>query len=428
MYLNEEFDLTLESVASSTTKLMNEAFFTIFENDGDSTAAQMSFLNIFRAWCKQLATVIEEYKIRSKIRKRLYVVNRMMKRVPSLRKTKWQFRTFGTLAKDKKGYYIKDIRSAIDIAKNASAALQYVGDERMRLLINNYHSYHSGYDMMYIMTLEEAVGFLNNIVYSMNEELPYHLRELMNFDVAKQMVRDGEVDTAIEVKEKMSDIMACITNTAHIMSLNIDSVFHDFDTAIYSTMDKITDKYVIRSKKESSIFKELRKNSKKVAKMTYCNIDFDVYELPIKNSTCLNYAGSSIYVHNGFFELPIGFQEAILFHEIGHRVNGDFDNIEGVVDEEELFERFKKEAKKFDKIVRRSRDFRNDTSLNNDDELLYLLVELEADRFASRFVGKNIMRKTLTTHFDYGLDTNSEISDLARRFNKFRMKIRTRMI
>ena len=86
-------------------------------------------------------------------------------------------------------------------------------------------------------------------------------------------------------------------------------------------------------------------------------------------------------------------QRAIILHEIGHYEMGHF-GIHQLPDEVARLKQLEKDIKKFYRLTNEAYT----QFIHNDDELVYLLIELEADRFAAKEVGKYGIATALNLH------------------------------
>lgn len=215
---------------------------------------------------------------------------------------------------------------------------------------------------------------------------------------------------------------------------NYDMLVKGVGNCVYNTIDNYSKRYVEKTANALKSYKELEGT---YGKLTYHDtIEIGKYKARIyssnrKDMTAINYKGNIIVVEKGFFDQPIDVQEAILYHEIGHYMNGDFgkdkpgvNNISSEADMQKFVRKFKKS---FDKEVNKSiyRDIIHDTY---DNELIYLMVEVKADRYSAERIGKKKLSSTLKSRFDTYIDNDPNLTDAEKDYNKEYMNIRTRLI
>ena len=127
--------------------------------------------------------------------------------------------------------------------------------------------------------------------------------------------------------------------------------------------------------------------------ITFGNHTFELYMLPVEYVSCSNLMGNKIYADKTFFQMSKPMQRAIILHEIGHYEMGHF-GIHQLPDEVARLKQLEKDIKKFYRLTNEAYT----QFIHNDDELVYLLVELEADRFAAKEVGKYGIAAALNLH------------------------------
>jgi hypothetical protein len=184
--------------------------------------------------------------------------------------------------------------------------------------------------------------------------------------------------------------------------MNFEAIQYD----IGKKFSKLTENTAEKVVQKNISYKAIKEHSNFVKEITYGTDTYKIYETEYKNVSALNYGGSIIYVENGFFNLPKGYQLATLYHEIGHSQCKHFrpkgfksnDINKGynftIDDTEKIVRQIKKDLNKFLFKVSLS-PFSTEERYQNGEEFLYLLLEWEADRFAVGVVGKRLVRKSL---------------------------------
>lgn len=157
---------------------------------------------------------------------------------------------------------------------------------------------------------------------------------------------------------------------------------------------------------------ELEKKSKVVKEYHFGDITITVHELPIKSACAYNRMGKDIYVDQMFCEYPPDVQKAIIYHEIGHTMNGHFGTLFAKNDTIDA-RRMAHQIKKFKQLLFYSRF----GDAIGDDELIYIMVENEADRFASQMVGKKTLDASIKIRMDRKLysDIPKDINNITER-------------
>lgn len=139
----------------------------------------------------------------------------------------------------------------------------------------------------------------------------------------------------------------------------------------------------------------LEKKSPVVATYQFGELTINVHELPVLSATAYNRDGTDVFVDQMFKEYPRAIQKAIIYHEIGHLANGHFGTLDKQNDTVDA-RRIAHQVKKYKRMVSRS-VFKEDM---DDDELIYIMVESEADKYAAKFVGKKTVDASLKIRMD----------------------------
>lgn len=139
----------------------------------------------------------------------------------------------------------------------------------------------------------------------------------------------------------------------------------------------------------------LEKKSPVVATYQFGESTINVHELPVLSAAAYNRDGTDVFVDQMFKEYPRAVQKAIIYHEIGHLANGHFGTLDKQNDTVDA-RRMAHQVKKYKRMVSRS-VFKEDM---DDDELIYIMVESEADNYAAKFVGKKTVDASLKIRMD----------------------------
>lgn len=139
----------------------------------------------------------------------------------------------------------------------------------------------------------------------------------------------------------------------------------------------------------------LEKKSPVVATYQFGELTINVHELPVLSAAAYNRDGTDVFVDQMFKEYPRAVQKSIIYHEIGHLANGHFGTLDKQNDTVDA-RRMAHQVKKYKRMVSRS-VFKEDM---DDDELIYIMVESEADNYAAKFVGKKTVDASLKIRMD----------------------------
>lgn len=303
-----------------------------------------------------------------------------------------------------------------------------VENRRVYDLLKKYH-FQTGYeDKFYDVTLNGMVTYLDDALVAIKDEQKQMISKLFQFkkDAEEYANEPGFVEC---VKSAFKFICNKFKRKAEILCYNFDSMVYQFHRMVYSDVHKTAES--LRPKKEPSK-KQIREHSEKIDTIKVAGLTIDVYRTEYDNiSSFICENGTQIYLENNLFKYPKGYQKAILYHEIGHSASGHFGG-NGMRDEYEQMKQIKHDMKRFDKLVQKS-NFSPTKSLNDDSELLYILIELDADRFSAKHgAGSVSMKKALYWDFkdqlEAVLDKHKKEDRLIIDYNMERNKIRTTLL
>ena len=144
---------------------------------------------------------------------------------------------------------------------------------------------------------------------------------------------------------------------------------------------------------------DMEDHAKVIGTYKFNDVTITVHELPVLTSISYNRNGTDVFIDQTFKRYPKAIQKAIIYHEIGHLANGHFGTLTTSNDTIDA-RRMAHQIKKYKRIVKHSA-FKNDM---DDDELVYILIESEADRYASKCIGKRTMDTSLKIHMRHYAD------------------------
>lgn len=308
--------------------------------------------------------------------------------------------------------------------------------------LEHHELYKAGWDTFYKIKIKEVPSLYIEVDQKLEasiEEIKSNLKDLTSYFEKIDKRSPSQYNKNI-FKKFFKKIMTSIKRDIDNITMNFEAIQYEIGKKFSKLTEHTANKVVKRDISDNLIIK----NSSFIKEIKYGDDVYKIYETKYKNVSAMNYAGSLIYVENGFFDLPKGYQLAIIYHEIGHNeckhfkpdrfkphtINKDVDI--PIEDTEKLVAQIQKDLHKF--LYRLSfSPFKHDDRYTNGEEFIYLLVEWQADRFASNIVGKRLVRKALTSHFDDTLKSKPMYNDPKKqkmhyKYNMNRMNIRTKNI
>ena len=205
-----------------------------------------------------------------------------------------------------------------------------------------------------------------------------------------------------------TDYIAKILKTAmsHIKLLamrliySIEGLLVNYKKRLVATIDTAGQKYLNDWRKINGkyAYGEIEKVSKYRTTYTFGDQEFKVFELPFDIHSAFINRRNEIYVDKEFFTYPRCMQKAILYHEIGHLMQGHFGPTQRIWSDKEVkeiernFYKYRKKLKKMDISP-------------SDDVYASILIEADADSFSSKIVGRRTFKKSMGTHINRSLDT-----------------------
>ena len=229
----------------------------------------------------------------------------------------------------------------------------------------------------------------------------------------------------------MTDIKLLAMRTIY----TVEGLLVNFKKKIVNEIDTTGQKYFNDWVKEKGryAYQDVAKASTYRTSYTFGKQVFQVYELPFNIHSAFINRDNKIYVDKEFFTYPVCMQKAILYHEIGHFIQGHFDPRQRIWSEKEIkelernFRSYREKVKKTDLVP-------------SEDVMASILIEADADRFASKIVGKRTYRKSTDVHMNRVLDseflmrsgqvegTLPEEKERIKRVNKELQKLRLELV
>lgn len=417
--LDNTFQTSIEYLSMVNENVITDTISSVKE-------AIHKMLKGFNGFCSQKKEILNLYKTKKELNKKIAYVNRLLKKNPSL----------GNETIVIRGYNGKimnpDLQEEIQFLKNmmANVKTKYT-DKDVYYFFTQYMMSRSGWDNFYKIKISAIPELYVEVTKSIDKEIDE--LESTLYDFSKYL------ETANEIENKLNVFTAVINGIQHtlsrridILTMNLEVIQYNIGEAVNKLVHKKLTKVVVTPKDDKKIIE----GAEKVKTITYGDETYDIYKTKYKNISCMNYGGFNIYVDNEFFDMPRGYQLAILYHEIGHQQcqhfkPKDMNKPITVEDEEKLMKRIKADMHMFYYYVNNYSMFRSD-DYRDGTELIYLLTEWDADRFAAKQIGKSLVRSALTTRFNNMLDSDKHMSDPKNRkikeYNKDRMRVRTSLI
>lgn len=286
---------------------------------------------------------------------------------------------------------------------------------------------------VYKSTVKDLYKSCGNSLDAYDEHIEEIKKDLLS---VKRIIQKSKYNNSRGIINEFVDFCKILKESVQhqytIIVLQTELLHDSLRFLVHKKINNAEFKYVESSTKVNKNFIKSIEND--FGKLTYKqtrkigNFKVRIYESNKPNSSALIYDGKCIIVEKGFFDIPEGMQEAIIYHEIGHYMSGDFgfDDESKYPSERENIKYVKKVKKYFDKEINKS-IFKDDYYDIYDSELLYLLGENNADNYSAKFLGKKLVKTTLMEHISDILKNNG-YTENNYRFNMDRMKIRTNLI
>lgn len=323
----------------------------------------------------------------------------------------------------------KDVDEMILFAKNMFAITDIkIGDPEIYKYFKDYTMRRSGWDKLYEIKIKDIPSLYKSAIKNIDttiENLELTLHDIQHYIDSEEVTSQKKKNIGMMFEA----IKEAISNHFNILAMNIEVIQYEVNIALHKKTEEMASKFV-----KTPSDKLAMKNSTKVREITYGNDVYSIYETDYPNISCFNYGGNDIYVDKGFFDLPKGYQLAILYHEIGHqqckhfrpKSKKELNNLK-VEDDSEIIKRITQDSMRFYANVHRHSRYSD--AYDDGSELMYLLLEWDADRFASKMVGKLNMKSALFNRFRRNLNTKYKNPTTNQKdiidFNNDRMMLRT---
>ena len=271
----------------------------------------------------------------------------------------------------------------------------------IEVICEEYMKRKAGWDNWYTINVDTAATMYDVTIDNIDKSIKELKKSIYNFStyVDKSNMDKSEKEEIIVIV--LNTIKDSINKKFDIMVMNMEAMKYEMVRFINEDLDEASDKVVVNKKEPSA--RKIMKTAELYGTITYGGDTYNIYKTTVSNISCFNYGGHDIYLDKDFFDLPKGYQLAILYHEIGHNVSGHFGLTKKelkkidipIEDEEKLLKRIKKDIKNFTFHESKRSIYRHTKDDEYYEELLYILVELDADRFSIKNIGKRLMSNSL---------------------------------
>ncbi len=266
--------------------------------------------------------------------------------------------------------------------------------------LKNIFSKCCGSDPQAYVTIDGLCNLCTRFVDDLQKEradLKYNLTHISK--IIKNMSDDlsttyiSKLFTLISSKLKQKSICAMYNISSFWDCLkSIGSEYIDYQSGKLATLSGKD------YKDEADFIQKVMKGANLVEEIDVMGRTFKIYATKYDGLAASIVDGVNIYVDKNFYKQPVSVQKGVIFHEIGHYVNGHFGPVKAV----DYAKKLKQIRKDYDKFVRLATHSKFKDYFD-DEEFIYLMCELEADRYANENIGgftaKHALRKQSDQYF-----------------------------
>lgn len=427
---NLEFEIFLDEASNRLTNELDAIIIEsmIYMEAGEDNRRGIIALinrmtNAFYDYLQDIKKLNDFKKIKKEVDSSLKIYEKAIKKFPDWENKKISLAVIpGDVIGDKQHKIDKSSYLNID---DMMVRIKTINDNSIQNIMNEYIKRKKAYAGYFNVPAKYAC----KVVLQYSDLIDKNITECEN-NIKKfsAYIKDADIDhnEMIDAMKSMIEIYKddCETNLYKCKN-NISVLKYSIGSSIENTM-RIYCSIFFKNTPFIKDDKKMMENSKFVKKLSIGDVDFNIYEMPEENTICFNYKGFDVYVNKGFFNLPEAVQLGVLYHEVGHFMQGHFDNDHVGVEQRETIKKLKKKLFMFHWSVWNS-SWTNEPILNNNAELVYILVENEADEYASNIIGKSAYKNGVGAHINSSLmkaanGTNNKL------FNKFRNDTRMKMM
>lgn len=418
-----EFELSLYKLDTAFEMMINSDIinYDIYTEKSSNTPSKikaliLKYFIICDTYLNNVLKLFELYKQKRDVQKNIKIMERVIKKNPEIAKQKIRYRIYDNW-KD-----IIDFETSI--TNNLAYRIENLDDEYINSIIDAYYKDidTESYDSPEV-TIEEALKDTIDVIKDIDNAIAKQKKILKTTSSKLSKSKNLTAKHVSLIKKLLLSVQKSIQRLTFKSSIRLDYLYNEIHKAVEKTITDESKEYTIRKYARDST---AEKNADHIGTVRVLDYDIELYRTD-KYIMSEYSKGNCVYFDRDFINLPKSHQVAILYHEYGHIVNGHtMTNDRKYRNEYKLSKQLKKSIKKYDKMVAKSK-FEDIVEVNDDSLLLYILVELDADRFAAKMVGKDVIKKALMT--DYRKLTKTvNMSDLEKEYHMFIGNTRTSMI
>lgn len=228
------------------------------------------------------------------------------------------------------------------------------------------------------------------------KKLSKQVRETEEWSKGRQSGLYGYRATA-QIRETIKSFIRAFTSTFKRAIFRwiatAEGCFAGFGTFLRRSFDaKSLEYYQNWMMKDDKDMNKLMKDSKMVRKEKFGSLEIEMYQLPLTTHSAFITVVDNvpkIYVDKELAHMPRVAARGIIYHEMGHLLSGHLGLVNRTITEQDI--RFlHKKMHEYQKTMKK-KGFK----FSDEDTLIGLLIETEADTYASSLVGKHTVRRSL---------------------------------
>ncbi len=376
----------------------------------------LKYAIIFDKYAVNVINTFELYKQKMSVEKNMKVIQKALKKNPDIANKKIKYRIYDN--------YKNEIDYETNISNNLAFRIENLDEEWLTDIMDAYYKdIDAENHEMEEVTIQEAFDDMQEVLKDIDKAIEKQKKSVKQTCVKLSKSKNLNIKQLSLLKKFLLCSQKHVQNKIFKTSVRLDYLYNELHKATSDTIKEESEKYV---KRKYSTEARAEKDAQFIGKVKVLDYDIDLYRTE-KYIISEYTRGNCVYFDRDFINLPKSHQAAILAHEYGHIVNGHtlmYDR--KLRNEYKLGKDIKKSVKKYDKAVDKS-GFGDVKEVADDSLLIYLLVELDADRYAAKTVGREVIKKALLTDYEK-MTKNLNMSDLEKEYYMFIAKTRTDMI
>lgn len=362
----EEHDFYIESIRDIGTKMKS-----LFQR----------FVNALSVYANNTVRIISLYNDKRNVNNNIKVIKKLIKKNPKLGKKKIKYRLFSD--------YKDNLDFDIKICNNIAYRIEKLDEPWITNLMDSYYKNIDSHDKnIHDVTISDALSNCEAVVSDIDKEIDKIVKSTK--DIVSKLDKSENInENHLGIfKRFIKSIQTYIQTKTHMLILNVEFLFSNIHNVLKSSVEDAINTVVIKRQYK---YETIEKHATKVDTVDVLGFKIDLYETDryIESEFTTGFKSPRVYFDKSFKKMPRASQEAILYHEYGHIINGHLGTVH-YRDEYKLDKKIRRRVRKYLRFVDTDKN-----KLKDDDLLLYLLVELEADEFSAKYVGKTVIRKTL---------------------------------